>query len=96
MESGMNEVIPNLWLGDLRTALKVDLLRSRNIHSVLSVMRGKVTVSETFNRQQIQLDDTEDEDVLKHLVSAITFIQAELDKNRGVLVHCLAGVMLRS
>ncbi len=42
----MNEVIPNLWLGDLRTALKVDLLRSRNIHSVLSVMRGKVTVSE--------------------------------------------------
>ena len=38
------------------------------------------------------LDDTEDADVLTHLLPSIGFIQAELDKGRGVLVHCMAGI----
>ncbi len=29
--------------------------------------------------------------MLQHLIPAITFIQAELDKGRGILVHCQAG-----
>jgi dual specificity phosphatase 12 len=37
------------------------------------------------------LDDVEEADVLQHLIPAITFIQAELDKGRGILVHCQAG-----
>ncbi|EKM57957.1 uncharacterized protein PHACADRAFT_139436 [Phanerochaete carnosa HHB-10118-sp] len=89
---GMNEVILNLWLGDLPSAQNTKKLRENNIHSVLSAMRGKVIIEETFNRLQISIDDTENEDILKHLVVAITFIQAELDKGRGVLVHCVAGI----
>ena len=38
------------------------------------------------------LDDEDDADVLTHLIPSIHFIQAELDKGRGVLVHCMAGV----
>jgi dual specificity phosphatase 12 len=37
------------------------------------------------------LDDVEEADVLQHLIPSITFIQAELDKGRGLLVHCQAG-----
>ena len=48
--------------------------------------------SQTFIRHQIMLDDTEDADVLVHLLPSIHFIQAELDKGRGVLVHCQAGI----
>ena len=48
--------------------------------------------SQTFIRHQIMLDDTEDADVLVHLLPSIHFIQAELGKGRGVLVHCQAGV----
>jgi len=33
----------------------------------------------------------EDADVLKHLIPAITFIQAEVDKGRDILIHCQAG-----
>ena len=40
------------------------------------------------------LDDTEDADVLVHLLPSIHFIQAELDKGRGVLVHCQAGTLV--
>jgi dual specificity phosphatase 12 len=38
------------------------------------------------------LDDTEEEDVLVHLIPAISFIQEQLDMDRGVLVHCQAGM----
>ena len=47
---------------------------------------------QTFNKLQINLDDTEDADVLSHLVTAIQFIEAEMEKGRGVLVHCQAGL----
>ncbi|KAF9559161.1 hypothetical protein CPC08DRAFT_763500 [Agrocybe pediades] len=92
MEANMDEVIPGLWIGDLQSALNVKLLKERGIFSVLSAMRGRITVHETFIRHQIMLDDTEDADVLTHLLPAIHFIEAELGKGRGVLVHCQAGI----
>ena len=42
----MNEVVPNLWLGDLRSAQDTATLRRHNVHSILSAMRGKVVVEE--------------------------------------------------
>lgn len=108
----MNEVIPGLWIGDLPSAMNVQKLKSNNIYSILSAMRGRITVNEvcvscsdhnpstygssncfqTFIRHQILIDDTEDADILSHLLPSIHFIQAELGKGRGVLVHCQAGV----
>ncbi|THV01954.1 hypothetical protein K435DRAFT_792901 [Dendrothele bispora CBS 962.96] len=90
--NAMDQVIPNLWLGGLQAALDTKTLKAHNIFSVLSAMRGKVSIHETFIKHQILLDDTEEEDILVHLMPAITFIQAELGKGRGVLVHCHAGV----
>jgi len=54
------------------------------------------SVFQTFIRHQILIDDTEDADILSHLLPSIHFIQAELDKGRGVLVHCQAGVSMWS
>lgn len=45
-----------------------------------------------MRRHQINIDDVDEEDVLVHFMPAIAFIQAELDKGRGVLVHCQAGM----
>ncbi|TCD68759.1 hypothetical protein EIP91_009905 [Steccherinum ochraceum] len=80
----MDQIIENLWLGDLPSALRVEALRRNNIHSIVSAM--------TFVHHQIDIYDTEDTDVLKHFATAIAFIEKELDKGRGVLVHCFAGV----
>ncbi|KAJ7461746.1 hypothetical protein B0H11DRAFT_2055850 [Mycena galericulata] len=88
----MDEIIPGLWVGDIRSATNTENLKANKIFSILSAMRGRVTINETFIRHQILLDDTEEEDVLVHFIPAITFIQAELDKGRGVLVHCQAGM----
>ncbi|KAI0087434.1 protein-tyrosine phosphatase-like protein [Irpex rosettiformis] len=88
----MSEVLPNLWIGNIRDALDIEGLKQRNIRSILTAMRGTVKVKETMNQLQIDLIDTDDEDILKHLVTCVTFVQAELDKGRGVLVHCVAGI----
>lgn len=88
----MDEILPGLWIGNLSSALDTETLKHNGIFSVLSAMRGRVTVHETFIKHQIQLDDTADEDILIHFLPCITFIQAELDKKRGVLVHCQAGM----
>jgi dual specificity phosphatase 12 len=88
----MDQVIPNLWIGDLPSALDVDVLKEKNIYSIVSAMRGRVTLHDAFNRHQINIDDTDEEDVLVHFLPAISFIQAELDNERGVLVHCQAGM----
>ncbi|KAG6867672.1 hypothetical protein C0993_012551 [Termitomyces sp. T159_Od127] len=88
----MDEVTPGLWIGDLASALNVEELRAHGIYSILSAMRGRLKIQETFMRHQVLLDDTEDTDILQHLLPSIHFIEAELEKGRGVLVHCHAGV----
>lgn len=88
----MDEIIPGLWIGDLQCTKNVENLKAHGIFSILTAMRGRITIHETFIRHQIQLDDTEDADVMTHFLPSIHFIQAELDKGRGVLVHCQAGV----
>jgi dual specificity phosphatase 12 len=87
----MDQILPGLWVGDLHSAKDADALTANNIHSILTVMRGRFSVPETFFRHQIPLDDVEDADVLQHMIPSITFIQAELDKGKGILVHCQAG-----
>ncbi|KAG6812879.1 hypothetical protein H0H92_015807 [Tricholoma furcatifolium] len=84
----MDEVVPGLWIGDLPSALDVENLKENGIYSILSAMRGRLTIKE----HQLLLDDTEDADILQHLLPSIHFIDAELRKGRGVLVHCHAGV----
>lgn len=86
----MDEVVPGLWLGNLPSALDVQGLRAKNIFSVVTAMRGKITIHAV--RYQINIDDSADEDVLVHFLPSISFIQTELDKGRGVLVHCQAGI----
>ncbi|KAK0241705.1 hypothetical protein EDD85DRAFT_902245 [Armillaria nabsnona] len=88
----MDEIIPGLWVGDLPSALNVELLKKNHIFSILSAMRGRITIHETFVRHQILLDDTEEADIMIHFLPSITFIQAELDKGRSLLVHCQAGM----
>ncbi len=42
----MDEIIPGLWVGDLPSALNVELLKENHIFSILSAMRGRITIHE--------------------------------------------------
>lgn len=42
----MDEIIPGLWIGNLASALNVEMLKVFRIFSILSAMRGRITVNE--------------------------------------------------
>lgn len=42
----MDEVIPGLWIGDISSAHDVEKLKEHGIFSILTAMRGKVTIHE--------------------------------------------------
>lgn len=42
----MNEVLPGLWIGDISSAHDVEKLKAHGIFSILTAMRGKVTIHE--------------------------------------------------
>ncbi|KAG8733889.1 hypothetical protein FRC12_018716 [Ceratobasidium sp. 428] len=88
----MDEVIDNLWVGDLGAATSLELLNEAGVKYVVSCMRGKVRIHETMRRHQIPLDDTEEQDVLSYLPATIAFIQSALASGDGVLIHCMAGM----
>ncbi|KAL1946227.1 hypothetical protein VTO73DRAFT_15354 [Trametes versicolor] len=90
----MDEVLHNLWVGDLPGALDTEKLRAQKIRSVLTASRGRLSVHLTLGQRQIKsnVDDTDSSDILQYFVPAVIFIQAELDNGHGVLVHCQTGI----
>lgn len=41
----MDQVAPGVWIGDLQSALDVKGLKEKNIFSIVTAMRGKVTIN---------------------------------------------------
>ncbi|KDQ08630.1 hypothetical protein BOTBODRAFT_148608 [Botryobasidium botryosum FD-172 SS1] len=87
----MDQIIPNLWVGDFEAALDTELLEKHGIKHVLSAVRG-IRVDKKFIRHECDLLDTEYSDLFTFLPRAVSFIENALEKSEGVLVHCHAGM----
>ncbi|KAG8945925.1 hypothetical protein FRC04_012177 [Tulasnella sp. 424] len=89
----MDEIVDNLWLSGIEPALDEEDLLKNNIGYVLTALRGILTLPVPhIIHYQVQLDDTEYDDLLVHLPPAIAFIEAALKSGKGVLVHCIGGI----
>lgn len=64
-------------------------LRRANITHVVSVLRMQPDESlfDSVNHLKIEVDDVEDEDLLRHFATTNAFIQSGLDAGGSVLVH---------
>lgn len=51
----MDEVIPGLWVGDLPSAMNVENLKENGIFSILTAMRGRITIHEVSAAQNTAL-----------------------------------------
>lgn len=95
-----------LWVGGIFGLRKPEQLEEKNITSVLSVLKysfeGWGEKAKEFRHLSIDVDDMDDEDLLRHLPSAVRFIERGLrgdgqdaggsrDKKGGVYVHCAMG-----
>lgn len=47
----LDQVLPGLWVGDIQSAKDADVLRANNIQSILTVLRGTVSIPEVRRSQ---------------------------------------------
>ena len=93
-EYDVNEVVPGLWLGNLKAVSSEGLLKMHNIKTVFSVMDKHYLVPKYngINYYVLPIDDNETcgrkiDDVIDACVTNIH----RLLKNTNVLVHCKNG-----
>lgn len=89
------EVIPNLWIGDIRSALDLGFLESRKISVIVNC-----TVKYEFpkyNCTQIRISVRDrgvqqDFDIMyNYLIKVVPMIHKYINTGERVLVHCYAG-----
>jgi dual specificity phosphatase 12 len=90
----LDEIIPNLFLGDIMQARNVQHLKENKITHIISV--GETLEEDKYKDftlfpKIITALDREDENLLQHFDEATEFIN-EARKQGRVFVHCAAGV----
>lgn len=97
----VDQVWPNIYIGDEKTALEVEGLKELGITHVLNAAEGKfnnvLTGAEYYSDANIQYmgveaDDKPTFDLSKYFCSTTQFIHEALcDPRNKVLVHCVMG-----
>lgn len=104
----MQEVIPNLFIGDYAASQDSATLEAEGIKALVAASEllstpcqacGKLTSSpvrqpydSTLTIYRIPVDDTSSTNIICHFQAANDFIRAARARGDGVLVHCQAGV----
>ena len=86
----MDEIIDNLYLGNLSSAENVTKLKELGIKKVLSLLDGFFPYykkSDNITQKKFTIHDFEIENIIKIFGDCIKFIKGE----EKVLVHCAAG-----
>jgi hypothetical protein len=48
----MDEIVPNLWVGNYNSATDTKTLKEKGIKSVVSVMRGRVSIDKVSDGRE--------------------------------------------
>ena len=88
------EIIPNLWLGGIKTAQNKDWIEE-NIDIVINCTKDLAFISEKTENIRIPVDDNLEEVEIHKLYRCLPQINSVLDrelrKGKRILVHCFAG-----
>ena len=86
-------IIPHLFLGSIGSASNLKQLENFKItHIVCAVSGIKNFFPDKFKYLNINLLDSEKEDIKKYFSQSYEFIDKAIKNNGNVLVHCHAGV----
>lgn len=89
------EILPYLFLGNEANSRDIRALHKHSIQYVLNVTPDLPNVFEnsgSIQYMQIPITDHWSQNLASHFPKAIEFIEGARTQQKGVLVHCLAGV----
>ncbi|XP_067368777.1 dual specificity protein phosphatase 22-B-like isoform X1 [Channa argus] len=93
MGNGINKVLPDLYLGNLKAdARDRELLTQHNITHILSIHDAAAPVLEDMTYLCIPAADRSKQNLVQYFRDSIMFIHESRLKGEGCLVHCVAGV----
>ncbi|XP_044216544.1 dual specificity protein phosphatase 22-B-like isoform X2 [Thunnus albacares] len=87
-----NQVLPDLYLGNLKDARDKELLAQHNITHILSIHDTAAPVLEDMTYLCISAADHSKQNLMQYFRDSIMFIHESRIKGEGCLVHCVAGV----
>ena len=86
----MDEIIENIYLGNIDSAENVEKLKELNIKKVLTLLEGfwpEYKESDNITHKIIKIVDYSSENIIKYFGECLNFIKGE----EKILVHCWAG-----
>ena len=87
-----NEILPNLFLGGVKSTEQQSELDQMGITHILSLgVEARSAPTNLVKNVFIDVDDHELADIFPHLPGAVEFIGQALESGGKVLVHCFAG-----
>jgi protein-tyrosine phosphatase len=93
MEEICVKVLEKLYIGSYKTAMSKTTLKSNKITHILCVGNEMENLHKPneFKFMKLQVDDSEDENILFNFESVFNFIEEGREKG-GVLIHCYGGI----
>ncbi len=91
-----HEIIPGLWLGNVKASMDEDFIKNNNIQVVFNCTKNLPFSPIIPIKYRIPVDDNLEEEEIRNMElwsSEIAYkIIAEYKQNRKILVHCMAGM----
>lgn len=88
----INEIVPNLYLGDFASAANRETLREQGFtHIITAILGVDEMYPDDFKYLILPLRDVRSEDIFSVFPDSYTFIREALNEGGKVLVHCMAG-----
>ncbi|KAG1879171.1 phosphotyrosine protein [Suillus subluteus] len=100
MRRECQEIIPGLLLGPFQASKSLEVLNSLGVTHILCIRDKKEAFSvkprfpEHFEYLVLDVEDNEDQNVIRLFPQAHNFITESLNKKGTVLVHCNGGISL--
>lgn len=89
----VDEVFPDVYLGDFAAACNREKLRELGITHILCTILGVDPVfPKDFVYKNVHLRDNERQNVMPYLDQCVEYIEAALKNGGRVFVHCMCGV----
>lgn len=89
------EIIPNLWVGDIRSALDINFLSSHQITTIINCTTKYPFPDYNSNQIRVAVRDrgipVDFDNMYEYLCKTVPIIYDLLSKGERVLVHCYAG-----
>lgn len=95
--SNQNEIINNLWIGNYKSAFDIDFIKDNNICLIINLSKTiEFNSLKNIYKYRIPINDNLSEEsnqgMINHFDKSYYLIDKYLKKNKGVLIHCRAGV----